>query len=334
MQFLIVALIFLLVLFFYLHIYFHLKTSDDLEIFEIERPSKEKLEEICDLRQPVLFSYIKEDFNNKCNRSNIVDTYGAFDVKIRDVSFEPTDEEELYVPLSFINCLSAIENDKESKYLVENNLEFLEETSLSKDYKSNDLFLRPNLVSTCLYDIIMGSEGLKTPFRHDINYRNYYLVTEGSVKIMLAPPRSSKYMYKVMDYENFEFRSPVNPWNVQNEYKPDFDKVKCLEIDLLPGNILFIPAYWWHSMKFSKDTTLCSFKYRTYMNNIAILPQLSMKFLQNQNVKRVMAPVANQKVILHSTTYNSSIDDTSIDDTSIDDANIDKASIDNCNKAI
>ena len=92
----------------------------------------------------------------------------------------------------------------------------------------------------------------------------------------------------------------LHPWNVQDEYKSDFDKVKCLEIYLKPGNILFIPAYWWHRMKFSKNTTLCSFKYRTYMNNVAILPQLCMKFLQNQNVKRIMAPVANQKIILQS----------------------------------
>ena len=52
MNFIFILLIFCLVLFFYLHIYFQLKTSDDLEIYEIENPSKERLEEICDLRQP------------------------------------------------------------------------------------------------------------------------------------------------------------------------------------------------------------------------------------------------------------------------------------------
>ena len=46
--------IFCLTLFFYLHIRFHCKTSDDLEIYEVEQVSKEKIEEICDLRQPVI----------------------------------------------------------------------------------------------------------------------------------------------------------------------------------------------------------------------------------------------------------------------------------------
>ena len=51
----IAVLLFCLVLFLYLHIQFHLKTSNDLELYEIDYPSKEKLEEICDLRQPLIF---------------------------------------------------------------------------------------------------------------------------------------------------------------------------------------------------------------------------------------------------------------------------------------
>ena len=39
-------IIFCIILFLYLHIQFHLKTSDDLEIFEMESSSKERLEEI------------------------------------------------------------------------------------------------------------------------------------------------------------------------------------------------------------------------------------------------------------------------------------------------
>ena len=49
--------IFCLVLFIYLHIQFHLKKTEDLEMYEIDDPSKDKLEEICDIRQPVLFDF-------------------------------------------------------------------------------------------------------------------------------------------------------------------------------------------------------------------------------------------------------------------------------------
>ena len=55
--------IFCLVLFLYLHIQFHLKTSEDLEMYEIDFPSKDRLEEICDIRQPVLFDFENQSKN-------------------------------------------------------------------------------------------------------------------------------------------------------------------------------------------------------------------------------------------------------------------------------
>ena len=127
---------------------------------------------------------------------------------------------------------------------------------------------------------------MQTALKYEINFRNYILVVEGSVKIKLAPPKSAKYLYPVNDYENLEFSSPINPWQVQGKYRADFDKVKCLDIVMKKGQILFLPAYWWYSIEFTKETSICTFNYKTYMNTVAILPQLVMKLLQTQNVKR------------------------------------------------
>ena len=210
-----ISLIFCIVLFLYLHVYFQLKTSNDLEIYEIDYPSKDKLEEICDLRQPILFNFQNERILDSCQRSNILDTYGAFDVKIRNIKETSKDQEtNLYVPLAFSNALTVIKEDTEMKYLVENNSDFLEETGLLKSYKYNDVFLRPYMVSQCMYDFVMGSEKTQTPFRYELNFRNYILVTEGSIKVKLAPPKSSKYLYPHNDYENFEFSSPIFPQHV------------------------------------------------------------------------------------------------------------------------
>jgi hypothetical protein len=63
--------IFCLVLFIYLHIQFHLKTSEDLEMYEVEQPSKERLEEICDIRQPVLFDFDCQKIIDTTNRTYI-----------------------------------------------------------------------------------------------------------------------------------------------------------------------------------------------------------------------------------------------------------------------
>lgn len=292
MKVIIAILVFCIVLFLYLHVYFHLKTSDDLEIYEIEQPSKNKLEEICDLRQPVVFDFNNDRLTEMCNIDYINSNYGAFDVKVRNLK-NIDDESELYIPVTLKAALELFNHDDEKKYVTEKNQEFLEETGLIKCYRYNDIFLRPYMVSSCEYDIILSSNETTTPFKYDINYRNYYMVTQGKVKVKLAPPKSKKYLYQINDYENFEFKSPINPWNVQNEYKPDFDKIKCLELEIIPGKMLFIPAFWWYSFEILENTTLCSFKYRTYMNTISNTPHFIMKFLQTQNVKRSVAKKLN-----------------------------------------
>ena len=285
MEIIIGFFIFCLVLFIYLHVQFHLKTSEDLEMYEVEQPSKDKLEEICDLRQPVLFDFDCQKIVESSNKSYISNNYNAFEIKIRNVK-ETDPNSELYIPLPLHAANKLFNEDTNSTYFSENNNEFLEETGVIKSLKYNDEFLRPYMVSNCNYDIMMGSANTCTPFRYEINYRNYYLLTEGIAQIKLAPPHSIRYLYPNYDYENFEFRSPVDPWSPQPKYIADFDKMKCLEFTLTPGKTLYIPAYWWYSIKFNKNSSISCFNYRTYMNNIAVAPYIGMHALQIQNVKR------------------------------------------------
>jgi len=285
MKIIISFLIFCLALFIYLHIQFHLKTSEDLEIYEIEQPSKDKLEEICDLRQPILFDFDCQKITQTTNKTYISNNYGAFEIKIRNIKENDTNA-ELYVPFPINSAIKLFNEDTNSIYFSENNKEFLEETGVIKNLKYNDEFLRPYMVSNCNYDIMIGSNETITPFKYEINYRNYFVLTEGTAQIKLAPPHSTKYLYPIYDYENFEFKSPVNPWNPQTNYIADFDKIKCLEFTLTPDKTLFIPAYWWYSIKFNNNTSISCFYYRTYMNNIAIMPYIGMHALQLQNIKR------------------------------------------------
>ena len=277
--------IFCLILFIYLHIQFHLKKGEDLEMYEVDYPSKAKLEEICDIRQPVLFMFECDKIMSLSNKSYIANNYTAFEVKIRNVH-ETDANTELYVPLPLHSTVKLFQEDNTASYFSENNADFLNETGIVKNLKYNDEYLRPYMVSNCNYDVLIGSTNVCTPFRYELNYRNYLLLTQGTAQIKLAPPYSSKYLYPIYDYENFEFRSPVDPWMPQPNYAADFSKIKCLEFTLTPGKTLFIPAYWWYSIKFGKDASISCFQYRTYMNNAAILPHICMHALQIQNVKR------------------------------------------------
>ena len=290
MNYVISFFIFCIVLFLYLHIYHHLKTSNDLEVYEIEEPSKEKLEEICDIRQPVIFQYPNVQIMEKCELSQIVETYSAFDVKVRDVK-NIDDTNELYLPLTLHEVIELLRNDGEHKYISENNADFLEETALIKEYKYNDFFLRPPMVSSCQYDLLMGGNGTTTPLRYSMNYRNYYLVTNGSITIKLFNPDSSKYLSEKKDYDHFEFTTSLNPWDVQEQYKADYNKVKSLTVTLKEGDIIYIPAYWWYSIKYNNVGSVCAFKYRTYMNTLAISHHIGLCLLQRSNVQRKFASI-------------------------------------------
>jgi len=285
MKYLLEIGLFIIVLFLYLHIYYHIKVSNDLEVYSIQQPSKDKLEEVCNLRQPLYFDMVNKDILQTCNLSFMDENYNPFDIKIRDISTEGGDKNSLYLPVSLKEGVELFKKDTDSKYITEKNQEFLEETGMIKHFRYNDSFLRPPLVSNCKYDFMSGSKNSHTPLRYNLNYRNFFYVTSGKIKVLLIPPKNTKYLYANKDYENFEFRSPINPWDIQKEYRKDFDKIKSLELTLEKNNILFIPPYWWYSIQYQEIASVSCFYYRTYMNTIAISPEIFVNLLQNTNVK-------------------------------------------------
>lgn len=293
---LIASVVFVFVLFIYIHIYHHLKVSNDLEVYEVDFPSKERIEEICDIRQPAIFDIDMDELNEMMTRDSVSGKYNAFDVNIRNGGDDLKDEnnkhdnnKQLYVPLALGAVNEMMTSEKAEGIFSEMNGDFLVETGLINHMKHNDSLLRPYMVSKCSYDWIIGTNGTRTPFKYELNYRNYLVVNEGHVKVKLAPPKSSKYLYVDKDYNNFEFKSRVNPWEPQTQYKHDFSRVKCLEIDLTPGRVFYIPAYWFYSIEFDDKTSLCKFSYQTYMGTVSIIHYHTLAFLQRNNTRNKLA---------------------------------------------
>ena len=119
MNYLFEITIFLIIAFIYLHVNYHFKTSDDYEIYELDELTKDKLNEVCDLRQPVVF-YYDNPVNETCRFSKLSTETGGMDVKIRDIS-EINDSDELYIPLTVQNSVKLLKGDTESKYITEKN---------------------------------------------------------------------------------------------------------------------------------------------------------------------------------------------------------------------
>ncbi len=280
MDILINLFIFCLILFLYIHVYYNIKTSNYLEVYEIDNPSKEKFEELCNLKQPLVinnFPIIDNTFNLEYLNTN----YNSFDVKIRN-----KENIELFLPITLSKAIELFDKDASNSYISEGNKDFLEETTIEKIFNTNDLLLRPYNISNIEYDLIFGSLNSYTPFRYNLNCRNILYLNNGSVEITLAPPKNYKYLYVKNYYENLEFISSIDINNVADIHKNDFDKVKLLRIILKENSLMQIPPYWFYSIKIiEKNTLIFSFKYRTYMNTVSILPQLFIKFLQENNIK-------------------------------------------------
>ncbi len=286
MEILINLLILSITLFLYIHIYNQIKTSNYLEVYEIDNISKDKFEELCELKQPLLIDNINI-LNFDINY--IKNTYGSFDLKIN-----AKDNNDMYLPMKFLTAIELFDKDISANYISQNNKDFLEETSLIKEFHINDMFLRPIGTSSIDYDIILGSINSYTPLSYSLNCRNYLSVLTGSIEITLCPPKDYKYLYVNKDYDNFKFTSSIDIQNPQDEYKDDFEKIKFLRVILEPNKLLQIPAYWFFSIKILESNTLISnFKYTTYMNSLAMAPDLFIKFLQNNNIKRNLAKVAD-----------------------------------------
>ncbi len=278
--------IFLLVLFFYIHIQFHLKKVNELDVYEIHVTSKEQLEKICDFKQPTSFHIILDTLPALFNKHSLLESHKNNYVEMRKVEYDiSSNKNTFYKQLPLKTALSIMES-KKNAYIIERNQSFLKETNLIKNIKKADTMLRPYMVSQCKYDFILGNDNSYTPLRYDLNYRNYYYVTEGSVKVKLTPPCSSEYLTKHNNYDLFEFISDYNPWiQHANENK----NIKWIEITLEAGEILFVPAYWWSSILLNKNSTVVSLKYQTYISMLSILPKLATHFLQKQNIRHVIA---------------------------------------------
>ena len=59
-----------------------------------------------------------------------------------------------------------------------------------------------------------------------------------------------------------------------------------MEVTIKQNEMVFIPAYWWYSIRFNGvNSMLVSCKYFTYMSTVSVSPKLMLYYLQRLNTK-------------------------------------------------
>jgi hypothetical protein len=278
MDFYLTVFIFIVVFFLYIHIIAQYKKSEDLEIYEMDYVSNTELQTICEMKQPVLF-----EFNGGILLDDI-QKHESYDVKVRD-----TNDVSDYVVLKYGSFKGLIDSDSKSHFITEGNHEFIEESGLFSEYSDLNPYLKPSLTVQTKYDLLMGSKGAATPLRYHTSDRLFFMVSSGKIRVKMTPWKSRKYLHPIMDYDNYEFRSPIDAFdNTKNhEYMHDVDKLKFLEFDVLPGYVVFVPPYWWYSIQYvESDTLVLGTTYISGMNFIANFPDLVKWYIQQSNVPK------------------------------------------------
>lgn len=284
--------IFAIVLFFYIHITAQWKKSEDLEIYEMDYVNNAQLQETCNVRQPVLFSLDTKSpaFFDRLHLAKMA-KLESHDVNVVDTVDYWRHESVDAVVLPFRSASKMIESDPYARYVSENNHDFIDESGLDALYQPVDEFLRPAFTVQTKYDFLFGSKHAATPMRYHTHHRYYLAVTSGKIHVKMTPWKSSKFLHPIKDYEHYEFRSAVNVYSPQKQYANELDKLHCLDFDVYPGYVLYVPPYWWYSVRFSTDTTtsVAGFTYNTAMEVLSNAKDWGMYFLQQSNITRKVA---------------------------------------------
>ena len=148
MHFFVSFLVFLIILFLYIHIIHQLKTSEDLEIYEMDYGTNSQLQEVCEVKQPVLFEFqsIYPDIYENLSKEEIFSKYGSYDVKIKDTrDYNQSTESVDYVVLSLQSSQNLVDSDSGSHYFSENNEEvnpFIFNVNISNRFYLDQIFSR------------------------------------------------------------------------------------------------------------------------------------------------------------------------------------------------
>ena len=113
-----------------------------MEIYEVEQPSKTKLEEICRLKQPVKFSFEKIDVFDTINLNALSDEFPNQSINMRT-----KDAEEPPI----ICSLSDVKNKFNEGFFCEENENMLKELQLLDKIKEKTEFFNPAMMYSDKY---------------------------------------------------------------------------------------------------------------------------------------------------------------------------------------
>lgn len=166
----------------------------------------------------------------------------------RITNFKPTDT-RLY--------LQQMLNDSVGKNIVKDFLGFKWSWLTNMQKKMNWGTLTSNL-------LLIGLPGNITPVHYD-EQQNFFCQVTGHKRVILFHPDQFECLYPFPLYHPCDRQSQVDFDNPDYERFPKLREAKGLEVIVSPGDVLYIPMYWWHHVESTMNggiTTSVNFWYK------------------------------------------------------------------------
>eukprot|EP01095_Lingulamoeba_sp_RSL-Kostka_P011121 TRINITY_DN4156_c1_g3_i1.p1 TRINITY_DN4156_c1_g3~~TRINITY_DN4156_c1_g3_i1.p1 ORF type:complete len:618 (+),score=238.60 TRINITY_DN4156_c1_g3_i1:63-1916(+) len=93
-----------------------------------------------------------------------------------------------------------------------------------------------------------GMQGCCTPLHYD-EAHNFFGQIDGRKRFYLCSPKYFPSLYPFPYHHPMDRQSQVNVYNPNNEIFPRFNEAVAIECNLEPGDVLYIPPYWWHHVE-------------------------------------------------------------------------------------
>jgi len=142
---------------------------------------------------------------------------------------------------------------------------------------ARDAFFAPPMTVHSTSDFIVGETGAHTALRYDVAHRTFLYAFDGASTVTLAPPNRAEKLGVIKDYELLEFRSPRDPHTI-----PEKD---VMRVNLVPGDTLYVPPYWFYSVQLGERTKVHLFQYYTALNVLSTVNHHALHQLQLNNIK-------------------------------------------------
>lgn len=313
MNYLQIVVIFLLVLFIYIHIQFQITSADERQIYVIDKPVNAPIEDVFELKQPIVFRMLSII---NITLENLLSHHHNIDISVYDNTRKNTHSNIL----SSISATHAlVKGDAHAKYYSEKNTDIFSRiptTSPLHEITKKHAIFTPPLCSRTYNDVLFGSVGSTTIPQYSVMFRNIFSVTSGTLHIRLIHPDDFANRGEQIkpDYTNMSFfaSSDTDLWN-------DNDN-NIIKATIHMGESFSIPPYWVYSFQYEEDTFVSSTSFNSYMTEIATAQHTLLywvtKFTRPRNIStHTHATPYTDKNIISKQTTDSTVTNNDINNT-------------------